>query len=208
MPSSPNGPCSTGKTTSAPSRPPPGVQRQLLAVVTPGAVALDRRPAATSWPAAREAVAHRGGASAATRRARTSARRRGRRPSWRRPSASVGVAGVGGGGREPPDDDRHAACPSARSSPPLRAPARATTPSSSGSSVARSDARATLKPASSSVVGRVVLGLGRPRPGRHLRRRLGDRRASTAEPFADRLAAPPGSARARCPDRLVATPAR
>ena len=52
MPSSPNGPCSTGKATSAPSRPPPG---RSASGSPSGPVQLPSRSsrrAATSWPAA------------------------------------------------------------------------------------------------------------------------------------------------------------
>ena len=86
MPSSPNGPCSTGKTTSAPSSPPPGssasgsarrrVQR---------AVAADQRPRRVSWPASLQPVAHRRGRRRARPRARSSARRRAPPPSRRAP---------------------------------------------------------------------------------------------------------------------------
>ena len=59
MPSSPNGPCSTGKATSASSRPPPARKLDLLAIAGPASIALEQD---TDHLVARrpQAVGHRG----------------------------------------------------------------------------------------------------------------------------------------------------
>ena len=81
LPSSPKGPWRTGKTTSAPSRPPPGVSSTAAPAALQRAVAVDPHldhlvawlpPAPSSPPRP----------SAATRRARRSARRSAPPPSW------------------------------------------------------------------------------------------------------------------------------
>ena len=118
VPSSPNGPCRTGKATSAPSSPRPGRERELLAV----AAARCRRARAsrrtTSWPASSQAG---GDALAAGQRdvvlRRAPARRARRRASGARAgvgaSSSSGVVVVsvpGSGfsaGLEAADGDRH-----------------------------------------------------------------------------------------------------
>ena len=90
MPSSPNGPCRTGKTTSAPSSPP------RAAAPAPRRRRSIRRRARSSRraPRARPRPRPRGPTrrSSATRRARTSGRRRGSRPSWRGVAVGAGRA--------------------------------------------------------------------------------------------------------------------
>ena len=152
VPSSPNGPCRTGNTTSAPSSPPPGVSAT-------GAPSHDQRPsratstATTSWPAALQPRPHRRGRGAARRRARRSGRRR----APRRDAASCrrrppGVVGVVGRRSASASGARRRSAPARRPSPACRTVGvwSSTIPSSLGSVVSRKEVRGS-RPAAVSV---------------------------------------------------------
>ena len=112
VPSSPNGPCSTGKATSAPSSPPAGSSAtgaRRRGVQRPSRSMQHRRT--TSWPASREA---RRATDAAGRERdlvlAASGRRRGPRPSRDAPgvSSSASACSVGGSSTADDDHDRRA----------------------------------------------------------------------------------------------------
>ena len=203
MPSSPNGPCSTGNTTSAPSRPPPGVERELGAVVQPGARSArsarraprarpPRRPRARTRRAQRDVVLGRApagqttatltgvGARAAVRRlgGRRRLRVQRRLEAARRRSSPASPCAAG---RRPPG------------------PGRCTMPSWSIVSTVSSPCTRTSKPASRSVPARGVALLVDDVGHVDLRRRLGhdERRPRCPCPPA-RPRRGPGAA--RCPD--------
>ena len=143
MPSSPNGPCRTGNTTSAPSRPRPGRHRELLAVAAPHAVAadLDADDLVAGLAPGRRAPTRADASETSCSDERPPARTATLiRPASRRRSASASSSAV----VSSPTDDRHRRAPR-RVAAAARRPARSTIPSCVGS---RRRRRARPRPAS------------------------------------------------------------
>ena len=193
MPSSPNGPCSTGKRDVGAQQPAARIERERLAVrPAPAAVALEQHrdrprgpPAAT--PADRRL--RRGERDLVLRRAPAV---QDRDPHGVGVGVGVGV-GSGVGDLEAADGDRHPSSPAGAASSGLGSWST-TIPSSSGVSTSCRCTR-TWKPASSSVVARVVLGRVEHAGHRHVGRRLGDDERDGAAGF-DQLRAGRGILRA------------
>ena len=203
MPSSPNGPCSTGNTASAPSSPRPGAQRQLLAVV--------RHVPSRSSSTEQRLVAGRAQALAHRRAARERDLVLGRAPAgedgdphWRRPGVasppSVPASGSAGGVKLPTTIVTRAALawPCRRPADP----ASSTMPSSSSLGHLDDACARTLKPASDELLDRVVLVGADGVRHVDLRGRLGDDERRPSSPWRPRRR-PPGPGSSTVPGSAV-----